>query len=414
MSRRAYVERVMDPLLRELLRDFAAVLVLGPRASGKTTTAVRLAKSVFRLDRAADLAALSADAEDVLSEAAKPVLIDEWQLLPGVLAAVKRLVDLDPAPGQFVLTGSASTAAVNAWPATGRVVRATQWGLSERELRGRSQLESFFDVAFSGRLGRLRPSDDPLRPREYLELALRGGFPDLALHAATQRRERWLRSYVDHALTHDASVIGEDRDPRLMQRYLRAVAANTAGVVVHKTLFDAAGVTRRTGERYDSLLEALFLTEQVPAWSSNQLNRLTRTAKRYVVDPALLGPLLGLEARGVLRSADLLGRLLDTFVLAQLRVERECSKVAPRLYHLRQEHGRREVDLVAEAPDGRVVAIEVKASAGVDLASASHLSWLREQLGADFVAGVVFHTGPTAFRLDERIFALPLSAIWDR
>lgn len=404
----------MDPLLRGLLADFAAVLVLGPRASGKTTTAARMAKTIFRLDRAGDVAALSADAEDVLSESAKPVLIDEWQLLPDVLSAVKRLVDADPTPGQFVLTGSARTDAARSWPATGRVVRTTQYGLSERELRSRVGLESFFDLAFSGKLGRLKSFDYPLRPREYVELALRGGFPDVALHSTTQRRERWLRSYIEQSLTHDAPLLGEDRDPRLVQRYLRALAANTAGVVEHKTLFDAAGVTRRTGERYDSLLEALFLTEQVSAWSSNQLNRLTRSPKRYVVEPALLGPLLGVEARGVLRSADLLGRLLDTFVLAQLRVERECAKVAPSLYHLRQEHGRREIDLVAEAPDGRVVAIEVKASTAPDRASADHVIWLRDQLGTDFVTGIVFHTGPTAFRLEERVFALPLAAIWDR
>lgn len=404
----------MDPLLRELLEDFAAVLVLGPRASGKTTTAARVAKSIFRLDRAADAAALRADAEDVLSEAKRPVLLDEWQLVPEVLAAVKRLVDRDARPGQFVLTGSARTDATTGWPATGRVVRTTQWGLSERELRGKANVESFFDLAFGGKLGRIKsPVGEPVKVRDYVELALRGGFPDVALHSSPSRRTRWLRSYVEQLLTHDAPLLGEERDPRLLQRYLRAAAANTAGVVEHKTLFDAAGVTRRTGERYDALLELLFLTEQLPAWSSNQLNRLTRTPKRYLVEPALMGPLLGLESRAVMRSADLLGRVLDTFVLAQLRVERETAKVAPSLYHLRQDSGRREIDLLAEAPDGRVLAIEVKAGSAPDLASAHHLIWLRDTLGEELVAGVVFHTGPTAFRLAERIWALPVSVLWE-
>jgi predicted AAA+ superfamily ATPase len=191
-------------------------------------------------------------------------------------------------------------------------------------------------------------------------------------------------------------------------------AANTAGVVPHKTLYDAAGVTRRTGERYDSLLELLFLTEQLPSWSSNRLNRLTRTPKRHLVEPALLAPLLGVDPRSALRDVDLLGRLLDTFVLSQLRTERESSSMAPLLYHLRQEHGRREIDLIAEAPDGRIVAIEVKATSAPDRASAEHLVWLKEQLGENLVTGIVFHAGPKVVRIEESIWALPISSIWDR
>lgn len=410
MGRSSYIARVMDEMLRQLLADFAAVLVLGPRASGKTTTAARFAKTTFRLDRAEDATTMRLDAEGALAEAARPVLIDEWQLVPEVLGSVKRLVDADSSPGQFVLTGSARGNAAAGWPATGRVVRVTQWGLSEREVRGAATGESFFDVAFNGRLDRLKSSS--LRARDYLELALRSGFPDLALHDSPARRTKWLRSYVEQLLTRDAALLGEARDPRLLGRYLRAIAANTAGVVEHKTLYDAAGVTRSTGVQYDTLLETLFLTEQMPAWHSNRLNRLTRTSKRYLVEPALLATLLGVDARSILRNADLLGRALDTFVLAQLRVEAESSAIAPVLYHLRQEHGRREVDLLAEAPDGRVVAIEVKATTAPDLASAAHLVWLRNELGDDFAAGIVFHTGPRAFRVEERIWALPLSAMW--
>ena len=132
---------------------------------------------------------------------------------------------------------------------------------------------------------------------------------------------------------------------------------NTADIIEHKKLFDAAGVARGTASSYDALLGLLFVTERIPAWHSNRLNRLTRSPKRYLVDPALVGPLLGVEARAVLRNGDLLGRTIDTFVLNQLRPEIEAATWRPQLFHLRKDDGSREIDLFAEAPDGRVLAI---------------------------------------------------------
>ena len=415
MVRRPYVPRIADALVERLLADFPAIMLLGPRASGKTTTALRFAKTVFRLDRPADAAAILLDPDVVLADAVPPILIDEWQLIPSGLGAVKRAVDEDSTPGRFILAGSArSDELASGWPATGRLIRVAQWGLSQRELAKKVSAPSFFDIAFSGNLSTLVAPDKPLDLRDYIEAALVGGFPEAALHASASHRAHWLKSYVKQLLTHDAPLLGEHRDPARLQRYLRALAANTAGVTEHKTLYDAAGVTRVTAARYDSLLELLMLTEQVAPWSSNRLSRLTRSPKRYLVDPSLLGPLLGVEPRAVLRNADLLGRLIDSFVLAQLRPEREASKISLNLYHLRHEHGLHEIDLIAEAPDGRVVAFEIKASSAPDRAAAKHLCWLRERLGQDFTAGIVFHTGPRAFLLDQRVYALPISVLWAR
>jgi uncharacterized protein len=193
---------------------------------------------------------------------------------------------------------------------------------------------------------------------------------------------------------------------------LSAIAANTAGVVEHKTLFDAAGITRVTSVAYDTLLEMLFVTDRVPAWHSNRLKRLTRNAKRYLTDAALVGPLLGVDERSVLRDGDLLGRVIDTFVMSQLRPEAECSEKGVRLHHLRLDNGRREIDVIAEAPDGRVVAIEIKSASAPKSEDAAHLIWLREQLGKQCVAAVVLHTGPRSYRLGDGVVAMPICSLW--
>ena len=409
----AYVPRLADALIDDLFAAVPAVLLVGPRAAGKTTTARRHARTVIRLDRPAEAAAFAADPDVALADLDEPVLLDEWQEVPAVLGAVKRAVDDDPRPGRFLLTGSVR-AELNApgWPGTGRLVRVPLWGLAERELVSRARTSSVIDLLFEAAFDEIRVPRDPPNLRDYCELALRGGFPQVATQSSSAIRRRWLDAYLEQLIQRDAAAVGAIRDPRLLRRYVRAIAANSAGVGDHKTLYDAAGINRVTAISYDGLLEALFVVDRVPAWTHNRLARVARAPKRYLVEPAFLGPLLGLDVRAVMRDVDQLGRLVDTFTLAQLRAELEPSRIRPTVHHLRLEHGRREVDLVLEASDGRVVAIEVKASAAPDREMARHLLWLRDELGPDFVAGVVLHTGPRSFQIDERIHALPICAIW--
>jgi uncharacterized protein len=396
-----------------LFAGLPAIVITGPRASGKTTTARRMARTTVRLDRDLEAEPFRADPDGVLATLDPPVLLDEWQAVPGVLGAVKRAVDDDEGVGRFLMTGSVRADMVaESWAATGRVVRVAQWGMTERELRGRVTAPSFFDRLVDSGLDDLQPAADGVDLCGYVELALRGGYPQVALQPSAALRRRWLAAYVDQLVLRDAALHDQDRDPTKLRRYLTALAANNAGVVEHKTVFDAAQATRLTAVAYDGLLEMLFVTEQLPAWHSNRLNRLTRTAKRYLTEPALLGPLLGIDERGALRNGDILGRTLDSFVVSQLRPEIEVAEWQPRLHHLRQEGGAHEVDVIAEYPGGKVVAIEIKSSSAPQAADARHLVWLRDQLGADFIAGIVFHTGPRIIRLGDRISALPISCIW--
>jgi len=148
--------------------------------------------------------------------------------------------------------------------------------------------------------------------------------------------------------------------------------------------------------------------DSLPAWFSNRLSRLTKISKRFVADPGLWAALLNADAAAVLADTGLLGRCIETFVVAQLRAEAEFSDSRPRLHHVRD----REVDVLVEYSADRVAAIEVKAAAAVDSGDASQLRWLRGQLGSRFVGGVVLHTGPRLFRLDDGIVAAPIAALW--
>jgi predicted AAA+ superfamily ATPase len=405
-----YKPRLVDGLIAELLAELPAVMVTGPRASGKTTTAARHAAGIVRLDRPAEASAVHADPDVALAGYEEPILLDEWQEVPSVLGAVKRAVDRDARPGRFLLTGSVRAELKTAtWPGTGRVVRVPMYGMSVRELNG-TEGEPLLDRLADGTV----PSapDNPPDLRGYVELILRSGFPDPALQMTPRAGARWLEGYVDQLLTRDAMDIDPRRDPARLRRYFEAYALNSAGIVSDATLLRAAGIDRRTALAYERLLVNLFVVEGMPPWSSNRLRRLSRGPKRYLVEPALATSALGLDAGAVLRDGDLLGRLLDTFVAAQLRTERASSEARPRLYHLREEHGRHEIDILAELAGQNLLAFEVKADAAPDRNAARHLTWLRDRLGERFLHGVVFHTGPTPFELSERVTAVPICSLW--
>jgi predicted AAA+ superfamily ATPase len=408
-----YLPRLVDPLLDELLADHPAVLVVGPRACGKTTTGRRHSRDRLRLDRPAEATVVRADPDAALADGPFPLLVDEWQAVPEVLGAVKRAVDEGAAVGSFVLTGSSQADLTAAgWPATGRLIRVLMYGLVERELgHGSAELPVLDRLITLGAEGLSMPPDPP-DIRGYVARTLRGGFPEAALAASERASRRWLSSYVDQLVSRDVSLVGAVRDPMRLRHYLQAIAANTAGTPALKTLIDAAGIERPTANAYDALLERLLITERLPAWSSNRLNRLMRLPKRHLVDPAFVGPLLGVDARAVLRDGDLLGRLLDSFVVAQLRAECAVSELSPRLFHVRDANGRHEVDVLIEFSDGHVIGVEVKADSAPGPDAARHLRWLRDAIGDRFALGLVLHTGPRPFRLDESITALPICALW--
>lgn len=406
-----YRPRLLDGLLDELLAELPAILLVGPRGSGKTTTALRRAGSVIRLDVPGQAAAFRADPDAVLRGLAEPVLVDEWQAATETFPAVKRAIDAGAGSGRFILTGSAYGDLVGVTAAgTGRIVRLRLLGMTVREQTGQVAAEPLID-----RLARMEDVSvpgEPLDLRDYIDLALRSGFPEaLEIRGATAR-QRWLEGYVDQIITRDPTGTVGARNPGQLLRYLEAYTLHSAGIVQAKSIYETAGIDKRTAASYEGVLENVFVVESLPAWRTNRIKRLTQMPKRYVLDAGLMAAILRADMTAILHDANLLGRVIDTFVASQLRGELEVCATRPRLYHLRDTDSRREVDIVAELSGERILAFEIKASSTATASDARHLAWLRDQLGDRFTGGVVFHTGPHVFPLGDRITAMPISAIW--
>jgi uncharacterized protein len=224
MHAHSFVPRLAEARLEQLFAGLPALSIVGPRATGKTTIARRLARSVVQLDDPVQARAFEADAGAALAALPEPVLLDEWQAVPGVLGAVKRAVDRGSGAGRFLLTGSVRAKFTGAtWPGTGRVVDVHMYGLTVREIFGRLTGEPFLARLARADIDAFTTPADPPDLLGYIELALRGGFPDAALNPFPDTRGAWLNGYLDQLLTRDPeTTLHEDRDPRRLRLYFEA------------------------------------------------------------------------------------------------------------------------------------------------------------------------------------------------
>ncbi|HEX3490372.1 MAG TPA: ATP-binding protein [Streptosporangiaceae bacterium] len=406
------VPRKAEALVAEALTDTRVVTLNGARQAGKSTLARIAAREhpnalVRLLDDPATLKAAQDDPADFVEHDGLMV-IDEVQLATELFRSIKVAVDTDPRPGQFLLTGSAQVLALRHLPDAlpGRMEIIELWPFSQGELE-RSP-DAFVDAAFAHGPDLSRTST--LRKRDYLERLVRGGYPE-AIRRSPRRRGAFFDSYLTNLIERDVQELAAIERRGDLRRLLALLAGRSGGLLVPATLANESGIPRTTLNRYLELLTAVFLIKQIPAWSTGRTQRATGTAKLAFVDTGIASHLIGQDSARLGEPDGAAGPMIETFVLMELGRQLTWSQERARLYHYRTKDGS-EVDAVLEAPDGRVVAIEVKAGATVrteDLAGLRHLS---DRLGDRLIAGYVLYTGQQTLPFGERLRALPIDALW--
>lgn len=419
-----YTPRIVDTELDELTGGLPAISIEGARAIGKTETALRRAKTVHRLDVAADMEIISAEpGRLILGEA--PILIDEWQRMPSSWDAVRRAVDRDPSPGRFLLTASAAPAEAPTHSGAGRIVTVRMRPLSLAE---RGLVEATVPMASLLRGGRPRlAGSSNVGLADYAAEVTGSGFPAIRLMAPRFRRSQ-LDGYLDRIIEHDFEDAGRSvRDRASLRRWLTAYAAASSTTTSYSAIRDAATPgepdkpARSTTIRYRAALEQLWMIEEVPAWlpTRNWLRRLSSAPVHQLADPALAARLLGVDVGALIDGADagpamprdgtLLGALFESLVTLSVRVYAQANEA--RVSHLRTRAGEREIDLIVERADGRVVALEVKLSALVGDDDVRHLRWLGDRIGPDLLDAAVITTGREAYRRRDGIGVIPAALL---
>ena len=403
--------RSLASVVEDALTDTPVVMLVGARQTGKTTlvrdvAAKRKGTTYVTLDDATALEAATADPAGFVAGLEGPAILDEIQRAPALLPAIKASVDRDRAPGRFLLTGSADVLALPkvSESLAGRMEVATLWPLSQGELEQRR--EGFVDVALSGGApGRGMPG------AEAVSRILRGGYPEAAARPRADRRRAFFDAYVTTLLSRDVRDLAAIEAPGALRRLLHLLSIRTGALANHAELSRALGLPASTLKRYLALLQTLFLVQELPAWASNRGKRLVRAPRLHVVDTGLAATLAGVDAEAIARDRTLLGPLLESFVAAELRKQSGWSRERPVLHHFRT-HGGQEVDLVLEDARGRVVGVEVKASATVTAADLGGLRALAELAGKSFVQGIVLYLGPDKVPFGPNLTACPLSCLW--
>jgi len=408
----AYVERFLTETLVDSMDEARVVALLGARQSGKSTLVRSLATETLgaryvTLDDASVLSLATTDPTGFLEDSGRPLIIDEIQRAPGLLLAIKSRVDRANARGQYLITGSADLRRLSTVPDAlpGRVDYLTLWPFTQGELLGKE--DRFLDLLFEGKVPTSpRP---PVGRAAYAEMLLRGGYPE-AQQRTARSRAQFFESYVQSIVERDVPETSRIHDPFAITNLLRLIAARSGSIARYERLGRDLGIDGKTAKSYVEVLDRLYLVRIRKAWHRNLGKRQAKAPKLYVADTGLLAGLIGIDADRIATDGGVAEAMFETFVTTEL--ERQSSWAAEQcsFWHLRDDG--REVGLIAERRNGEIAGIEVKSGATVRARDFAGLKWLRDNSGDRFRGGAVVYPGDQPLQFGDRLWAVPLDAIW--
>jgi predicted AAA+ superfamily ATPase len=402
------LERAVAGRYEDTVAARRVTVVTGPRQSGKTTLVQsKLADGTLRsLDDQGTLDAALADPVGFLSFGPRPLVIDEVQRAGEPLVrAIKLAVD------QFVLTCSSNflTVPTISESLAGRAGFVEVWPFTQGEISGRA--DSFIDRALTGAAAFGARQPDRIGRRDLLERICAGGYPEVHRLAGRQR-PGWFRDYVQTTIERDVVELSGIRKVAEMNQLLRLFAARTGCELVMQGIIDDAPLQRQAVYDHRAWLETIHLITTLPAWSRNLTRRVKRHPKVFITDPGLATWLLGKTADALDDPSDpATGQLVETFVYCELRRQLNWSATDVTLYHWQDRSGA-EVDIVIEAADGRVTALEVKTGQTAKPEWFRWLAQMRDTVGEKFTAGIALYAGNEVLPFGDRLLATPISALW--
>lgn len=398
-----YIKRSLEPVLKRAARDFPAVVLSGPRQSGKTTLLKHLFRETHRyvsLEAPDVRASAMEDPRGFLDWNPPPVIFDEVQYAPDLLPYVKERIDARRSySGQYLLTGSRNLLLMEKVTESlaGRAAMLRLLPLSCRETGAKPLARLPWE---KGGMAKSRP----ISPSKLWESFLRGGYPELV---ARPRRDAslWHASYVQTYLERDVRTLRQVGDLTQFQSFLRALAARSGQLLDVTGLSRDLGVAVNTVKAWLSVLEASYQVFILRPYFKNVGKRLVKSPKVYFSDVGTLCYLAGLKDAKHAISGPMGGAIMETAVVGELMRRITGRGEEPQVYFWRTSAGA-EVDLVVDTGKN-LVPIEVKLSATPDRSMARNIMAFRKDYGALAAKGYVVHPGDVTLPLGPDAVALP-------
>ncbi len=391
-------KRYITSKIIESLEESPVVLLNGARQTGKSTLAKGLLKGpYYTLDDMTVLRALQTDSYDFLKAQKTPIVLDEIQRAPELFVSLKRVVDENREPGQFLLTGSANVLMLPRLSESlaGRMEIHTLWPLSSTEI-----MDSPIDLV----LALIQEDFSSITPRVFNIFF--GGFPDVLKRSTEAKRHNWFKGYLQTLLTKDIRDLSNIEKITETPKILHILAARVGNLLNFSELSRSCGIPNTSLKRYLTLLEALYLFFTIPPWTTNLSKRFVKSPKHYLSDCGLLAYLLGINEDNLRKN--IFGHFAENYVAVELKKHQTWSSVPFEIYHYRTQEGE-EIDFILETFQGDIIAIEVKTSSSVDAKAYRTIKKLQEELPHKHIKGFVFYSGNHIIPLAKNIWALPLS-----
>ncbi len=403
-------DRLIERKINEALSDTPVVLLTGPRRAGKTTLARKLddtLRTYISLDDQTECDAARSDPVGFV-RSLDLAIIDEIQRAPELLLAIKRSVDEDYRPGRFLLTGSANLMTLPKVEDSlaGRIEIIRMLPLARSEIEGVSP--TFLERLFNGSLSSKYASivgDDLVR------LVLLGGYPEAIVRESEHRRQAWVRSYLSSILSRDLSDVASVQNLTELPKFVRVLAQHSGKLINFSELGSGIGVSYKTGQRYITLLEHVFLVSTLQPWYTNVLKRIVRTPKLHFLDSGLLAAVQGLSFERIKTNRVEFGALLESFVYSEIMKLISGTDMQLSAYHFRDQQ-QHEVDFVLERNDGTIAGVEVKASATVHSKDFAGLRSLSSACKGRFAKGIVLYDNDNFVPFGDNLAAVPMSSLW--
>ena len=411
------LKRNIENRVMEAFEDTPVILIQGARQVGKSTLIKMITDKTnctkVTLDNEEVLIAAERDPIGFVSQNKRGTLvIDELQRCPQLLRSIKYAVDEDRRPGMFLLTGSANVLHISGANESlaGRIETISLNPFSMGEIK--KSKEDLIEKITKGKVLDYAIKN-PLTREQYISLICSGGYPE-AYERNEHRRKTFFKNYLSNVLDHDAAEMSGLAHLDKLEMIYSLLSARTSGEIVKSEIANLTEIPATSIHGYLRLLNDLYLINELPPWGRNLTSRVVKSKKISVNDTAIACYLNKDSEESLIdiTNGSKLGSLLESFVVNELIKQQTWSEIDYSLFHYR-DRDKREVDIIVELPDGKIIAIEVKSAGSINRADLKGINYMRESFKENFYKGLVLYTGKETLSFGNDVFCAPIEILWN-